>query len=171
MWMILFAVGLKARCDQSCEDLKSLVPIKTLNDLRWYSGCCLWRDWDVGTLTSSQQAFAEKTVARFDVSSGRNNPLSTGVKLEHFDENERVGDWPFRELVGCLMLLANQTRPNSANAVRAIARYTNRPRELHWRTAVCILENGFSTRDFGITFQKRSGVGSVCGYGLCQQSH
>ena len=31
----------------------------------------------------------------------------------------------FRELVGRLMWLANQTRPNIANAVRAVARHTN----------------------------------------------
>ena len=39
-------------------------------------------------LTISQQAFAENTAARFGVNSGRNNPLSTGSKLEEFDENE-----------------------------------------------------------------------------------
>ena len=50
--------------------------------------------------------------------------FSAGLKLENFDENEPVGDWPFRELVGCLMWLANQTRPDSANAVRAVPRYT-----------------------------------------------
>ena len=89
-------------------------------------------------MTISQQAFAENTAARFDVSSGRNTPLSTGLKLEEFNENEPVGDWPFRELVGCLMWLANQTRPDIANAVRAVARYANQPRELHWRTAIGI---------------------------------
>ena len=37
------------------------------------------------------------------------NLLSTGLKLEEFDENKPVGDRPVRELVGCLMWLANQT--------------------------------------------------------------
>ena len=95
-------------------------------------------------MTISQQAFAENTAARFNVNSGRNTPLSTGLKLEEFDENEPVGDWPFRELVGCLMWLANQTRPDIANAVRAVARYANKPREVHWKTAIGILEYVFS---------------------------
>ena len=38
------------------------------------------------------------------------------------------------------MWLANHTRPDIANAVRAVARYTNSPRETHWKTAVGILE-------------------------------
>ena len=36
--------------------------------------------------------------------------IRDSLKLEEFDENEPVVDWPFRELVGCLMWLANQTR-------------------------------------------------------------
>ena len=44
----------------------------------------------------------------------------------------------FRDLVGCLMWLANQTRPVIANAVRAVARYTNSPRNVYWNTSVGI---------------------------------
>ena len=131
----IFAVGLMARCDQFCEDLNRLVPINDLGELRWYASCRFSRDWDAGISTISRQAFAENTAARFDVSSGRNTPLSTGLKLEEFNENEPVGDCPFRKL----MWLANQTRPDIANAVRAVARYANQPRELHWRTAIGIL--------------------------------
>ena len=56
------------------------------------------------------------------------------------------------------MWLANQTRPNFANAVRAVARYTNSPSEIHWKTTVGILEYIFFTSDFGITFQRGSGL-------------
>ena len=37
-----------------------------------------------------------------------------------------------------MIWLANQTHPNIANAVRAVARYTNSPRKVHWKTAVGI---------------------------------
>ena len=56
------------------------------------------------------------------------------------------------------MWLANQTRPDIANAVRAVARYANKRREVHWKTAIGILEYVFSTSDFGITFQRGSGL-------------
>ena len=88
----IFAVELKARCDQFCEDPNRLVPINNLGELWWYAGCRFSRNWDAGTLTISQQAFDENTAARFDVRSGRNTPLSTGLKLEEFDKNEPVGD-------------------------------------------------------------------------------
>ena len=63
----MFAVGLKTRCGQFCEDLNRLVPINNLSELRWYAGSRFSRDWDIGTLTISQQAFAENTAARLDV--------------------------------------------------------------------------------------------------------
>ena len=42
--------------------------------------------------------------------------------------------------------------------MRAVARYANKPREVHWKTAIGILEYVFSTSDFGITFQSGSGL-------------
>ena len=62
------------------------------------------------------------------VSSGRTNPLEEVLRQTGF----------FRELVGCLMWLANQTRPDIANAVRAVARNMNSPRKANWKTAVGI---------------------------------
>ena len=127
----IFAVGSKSRCDQFCEDLNRLVPVNNLSELRWCAGCRFVGDLDAGTLTISQRAFAESTGAKFGVCSGRITPLPTGLKLEEFDSNEPESDWPFRELMGCLMWLANQTRPDIAYALRAIARYANTPKEVH----------------------------------------
>ena len=42
--------------------------------------------------------------------------------------------------------------------VRAVARYANKPSEVHWRTAIGILGYVFSTSDFGIMFEKGSGL-------------
>ena len=42
--------------------------------------------------------------------------------------------------------------------MREVARYTNSPTAIHWKTAVGILEYVFFTSDFGITFQRGSGL-------------
>ena len=62
------------------------------------------------------------------ISSGRTNPLEEGLKQTGL----------LSELVECLMRLANQTRPDIANAVRAVARNNNSLRKVHWKTAVGI---------------------------------
>ena len=54
----IFAVGVKSRCDQFCEDLNRLVPVNTPSELRWYAGCGFSRHWDAGTSTISEPAFA-----------------------------------------------------------------------------------------------------------------
>ena len=59
------------------------------------------------------------------------------------------------------MWLANQTRTDVANAVTAVARYTNSPREIHWKRAIGILGFVFFANNFGITFQRGSGLGLV----------
>ena len=65
-------------------------------------------------------------MAMYALRSGSINPLEEGLKQTGL----------FRELVGCSMWLAKQTRPDIANEVRAVARNTNLPRKAHWMTAI-----------------------------------
>ena len=106
----IFAVGLKSRCDAFRDELNQMVPVKNLGELRWYGGCHYTREREIGTLTISQKTFADELVKKFCVTSTQSVPLRVGVKLEEFDEDEKVENWPFRELVGSLMWLSISTR-------------------------------------------------------------
>ena len=128
----IFAVGLKSRCDAFQDELNLMVPVKHLGELKWYGGCHYNREREMGTLTISQKTLADELVKTFCVTSTQNVLLRVGVKLEEFNEDERVENWPFRELVGSLMWLSISTRPDIANAVRAVARYCTAPRAIHW---------------------------------------
>ena len=79
-------------------------------------------------------------------------PLRGGVKLEEFDEDERVETRPFRELVGRLIWLSISTLPDISNAVRAVARYCTAPRPIHWKVTLGILEYISGTSEYGIAF-------------------
>ena len=87
----IFAVGQKDRCDRICVDLNRTIPVKNLGDLKWYGGCRYSRDRKRGTLTISQQSFAETLVKKFRVTSVQSVPLKVGVKLEEFERKPRVG--------------------------------------------------------------------------------
>ena len=56
----IFYVGQKERCDRLCVDLNRTIRVKNLGDLKWYGGCRYSRDRKRGTLTISQQSFAEE---------------------------------------------------------------------------------------------------------------
>ena len=47
-------------------------------------------------------------------------------------ELQRMADIPYRSAVGSLMYLALATRPDIANAVRDLARYSHNPGWDHW---------------------------------------
>ena len=149
----IFAMGHKNRCDKVCDDLNQFVPINNMGELGWYAGRQFSRDWDARMLTISQQILAESTVAKFGVTRGKSIPAVVDLKLEVF-ENEPDNDEPFRSLVGHLMWLANQTRPDILNAVRAVARYSAAPKLLHWQVALHIVMYIKSTSTYGITSQR-----------------
>ena len=134
-----------------------MVPVKNLGELRWYGGCHHTREREMGTLTISQKTFADELfiVKKFCVISTQSVPLRVGVKLKEFNEDERVENWPFRELVGSLMWLSIiSTRPDIANAVRAVAKYCTAPRAIHWKAALGILEYINETSEYRIRFQR-----------------
>ena len=70
----IFAIGRKSRCDKFGDDLDAYVPITNLGELRWYAGCRFERDKVAGTVKISQQASAEKIVAKFGVTRGKPTP-------------------------------------------------------------------------------------------------
>ena len=152
----IFAVGSKIRCDVFRDELNRMVPVKNLGELRWYGGCHYTREREMGTLTTSHKTFADELVKTFCVTSTQSVPLRVGRKPEEFDEDERVENWPFRELVGSLMWLSISIRPDIANSVRAVAKYCTAPRAIHCKAALGILEYINATTEYGITFQRRT---------------
>ena len=89
---------------------------------------------------------------------GNNTPLSSDVFLQEVDEDEPDGMWPVRELVGSLILLANKTRPDISNVVRAIARSAHAPKLKHWKAARFILQYLIVTGSYGVTFHRGSSL-------------
>ncbi|CAB1117636.1 unnamed protein product [Ectocarpus sp. CCAP 1310/34] len=134
---------------------KSLYGLKRASR-QWHSHLATW------ILKISQQTYAEELVMEFGVEYGKEVPLPVGLKLSEFDQVEEVLSWPFRELIGSLMWLATQTRPDIANAVRAVARYCASPKEIHWRAGLGILGYVVRTSDLGISFRR----GSVAGLSM-----
>ena len=117
------------------------------------------RDWEKGVLKISQQTFAEQLADEYEIEFGKSVPLPVGTKLAKFDKDEAPGNWPFHELVGSLMWLSTQTRPDISNAASAVARYGASPEFVYWRAALGTLGYVRRTSSFGITFQRGTSAG------------
>ena len=126
-----FCIGRKSKCDQFGRDLNQYVPITNLGKLRLYAGCRFSHDFDSRTITISQQTVAENIVENFGVTRSKETLMVVGLRFDDSDPAEPDVDEPFRSLVGHLMWLANHTRPDILNAVRAVERYSHAPKLVH----------------------------------------
>ncbi|CAM9222988.1 unnamed protein product [Scytosiphon promiscuus] len=152
------AIGTKERCVEFGINLNRYVPTTDVGELRWYAGLRFERDGLSGTIKISQQAMADNIVAKFGVISNRDNQMSVGLKLEGFRPDEPKKTEPFRSLVGHLMMWLTSTRPDIFNAVRAVARFPNSPKWIHWLAILHILMYVRGITGLGITFQRRCSV-------------
>lgn len=114
--------------------------------------------FDVSTLT---QAFAESTIAKFDVSLGRSTPLLARLKLDEFDADEAVDKWHFRGAGKLLDGACESNTPDTADATRNVARYANKSRGVQWMTAMVFWSTFFLRVIFGTTFQRGSALERV----------
>ena len=87
---------------------------------------------------------------------GKGIPIPATWRLWGFDVDEPNVLFPFRELIGALLWIALLTRPDIANAVRAVARYCSAPKLIHWKAARSIPGDAVRTSSFGISFQKET---------------
>jgi hypothetical protein len=81
------------------------------------------------------------------------------------DEDEEVlgPEVPYLSVIGALMYLANQTRPDIAFAVNLLARHSAAPTKRHWTGAKHILRYLNGTKDLGLFFQRNQDP-TIIGY-------
>ena len=140
--------------------LNQRFPTKHLGEVEWYMGSEYKRGREKGTLEISQNQFIQSVLNRFGVSKSSPIPATPSLDLRHVSEEEIVVNVPFREIMGSLMRIANQTKPDIANAVRVIARFPHDPKSIHYKTAQKILEYMNATSE-SLTFRRDSYSGSV----------
>ena len=109
----------------------------------------------------SHTQFIRSVLNRFDVSKPSPIPATPSLDLTHVSGEETVVDVSFRQIVGSLMWIANQTRPDIADAVRAIARFSHDPKPIHYKSAQKILGYLNATSNLGLTFRRDSDLGVV----------
>lgn len=76
------------------------------------------------------------------------------MKRSLSEEDEDATGKPFREVVGSLMWIANQSHPDISNAVRAVVRHSPATKMKHWNAAVKVLKYLRETSGLGLMFIK-----------------
>ena len=146
--------GKKEACDELHHTLNENFPTENLGELKWHLGCAVERDWQQAKVTIKQPAMIDTLINRSNVTPQSDTLASTVTDLEPTTVDDTVVDRPFRQAVGGVMWLAGMTRPDIANAARAVARHSHNPCERHWKAAMKAFANLNSTRNQGITYTK-----------------
>jgi hypothetical protein len=84
-------------------------------------------------------------------------PLGYDLDGEVFDEN-----WEYASIVGMMMFLANNTRPDIANATHQCARFTHAPRKSHALAVKKIIRYLQGTKDKGLIMKPTSDLSIDC---------
>ena len=97
-------------------------------------------------------------------------PLLEGVhlsvRMSPQDEGERkvMSRTPYRQIVGCILHLANTSRPDIAFAASYLSRYMQDPGISHWKAAKHVLRYLKGTRTLGIRYSRSTTGNRITGY-------
>ena len=110
-----------------------------------------------GPIQMTQRKYVEDTLIRFGMKDCK--PIITpldgnkNMKLPKGDE-ELYENYPYQNLIGCLMYLAVSTRPNIAYAESALSQFNVRHGMEHWNAAKRVLRYQKATLNYGLTSKK-----------------
>ena len=84
-------------------------------------------------------------------------PGEVNLKLVNSNEGKKLVDPKrYRSLVGSLLFIGKQTRPDILNIVNQLSRFLDKPDESHWKAAKRVLRYIKGTTDLRLTFLKNS---------------
>jgi len=86
----------------------------------------------INEITLDQTAYINEVLTRFGMNDAKpvKNPCDTSVKLVESCENDETV--PYQQAVGCLLFIAQGTRPDIAFAVHQVSKFNNKHDQNHW---------------------------------------
>jgi hypothetical protein len=141
-----------------CEfrrSMKNKFAMTDLGKMRYFLGVEV-KQVDNGILIY-QQKYAQDILARFGMENCNSvcSPMVPGNKLIKDEGGKLVDATEYRQMIGCLMYLL-ATRPDLTFSVCLIARYMDRPTELHLAAAKRVLRYLKGTIGFGVLYKKEN---------------
>ncbi|KAE8990345.1 hypothetical protein PR001_g21510 [Phytophthora rubi] len=109
-------------------------------------------------LTLSQTAYIERLAEKFGLGSSRpvRSPQFHHEKITKIERDESKinnPELPYREIVGSLQYLVICTRPDLANAVRTLGRYTSAYTLENYRAAQRVVRYALATKNLGLVYR------------------
>jgi len=142
---LLLTSNSQAHLDDEFKHLSADLPIGNREELSWHIGMHFQRFGN--SLTIDQSAYIIETINEFNMASakGRRTPRKLETQLSHHDapkDEETYNEaqkLPYRKLVGKLMYLSQQSRPDISEATSASGKFFANWGTAHWHAAKDII--------------------------------
>lgn len=110
-----------------------------------------------GMINMTQSGLIEKVLETADMSSCNpcHTPANVGALATDPNGEPIKEKWNYRSIIGMLIYLSTNTRPDITFAVSQVARYGNNPKQSHARAVKKILRYLRGTSNFGIRFKPK----------------
>jgi hypothetical protein len=153
-------IGQQEAVQKAKQDIATRFEIKDLGAAKYYLGLEIRKE-DNGSITLSQEKYTKDLLARYDPNGQlkpKSTPFEVGLKLSK-ESGEQLPDGKvYRELVGALLYLASNTRPDISYAVSVLSRFMSSPTESHWNAAKRVLRYLKGTINQSLTYLGAGGV-------------
>jgi hypothetical protein len=99
------------------------------------------RPTPTGPISIDQTTYIEETLKRFGIDNCKtevtphqpNYHFSDSMCPSNDQEKAEMKNFPYNDLLGCLLWIALHTRPDLAQFVRVLCRFASNPGHMHWR--------------------------------------
>lgn len=137
---------------QSLKDiLANNFKIKDLGELKKCLGVNVNIDKCKKSISLNQKDYIEKILHKFHMSNCKTVLTPMESKLQPSGDSY-VGNFPYQQIIGCLMYLAVLTRPDIAFAVGFLSQFNNSYTKEHCAYVKRILKYLKKTKDFGLVY-------------------
>lgn len=108
-----------------------------------------------GKVSLSQKGYIKKLLDKFNMSECYpvSTPLEVGKKLVRPSTKSQSEEFPYQNLVGCLMYLAVCCRPDISHAVSVLSQFNSSYDREHWQAALRVLKYLKGTMDYHLNYQ------------------
>ena len=151
-------------------DLSKMFSMTDGGEPKMFLGVQFARDRVRGTITLSQEKYAREILSRFNMLGCDPSDSPTSVKRLSKDmgpasegERKEMQKVPYRAAVGALLYLSTATRPDLAQAVSQVARFSADPGQQHWNAVLRIFAYLSGTLTRGLTYSRAPSF-SLFGY-------
>lgn len=160
--LIIFSISKEEKVKIK-EKLKEQFSMKDLGEVKQCIGLNVTRDRDGGKLMIDQEKYINEILNKFGMEECKpvKTPIEVGIKFTTTTERN-TEDFPYQQAIGCLLYLAQATRPDIAYTINTLSRFNKNPQRENWMAIKRVMRYLQGTKAYKLEYSKDGS--SLTGY-------